>query len=69
MGNTSMRIILAYVRAAFGEASDAVDLAALGMSDFNPYSFERESLWILLPFLSLLLVLYHLKQYNPLRRD
>ncbi len=41
---------------------EAVDLSALGVQTFTPYSIERDPLWILLPALSLLLVLLHLKK-------
>lgn len=50
-------------------ADEAVDLSALGMSDFNPYIFDRETLWILLPLISLILVFLHLIPYSPLGRN
>ena len=46
--------------------TETVDLSALGTSDFNPYIFDRDPIWILLPLVSLLLVFLHLKEYHPL---
>jgi FAD:protein FMN transferase len=46
-------------------ADDAVDLGDLGMSDFTPYVFDRNSFWILLPVAALGLVFLHLKKVNP----
>jgi thiamine biosynthesis lipoprotein ApbE len=45
-------------------ASDSgeIDLGDLGISQFNPYLFERDPLWALLPFAALVLVILHLKK-------
>jgi thiamine biosynthesis lipoprotein ApbE len=53
----------AEAEAAVG-ASDSgeIDLGDLGISQFNPYLFERDPLWALLPFAALVLVLLHLKK-------
>ena len=45
----------------FGE-EESFDLSDLGFEDFTPYMIERDSLWVLLPALSLLLVLIHLQK-------
>jgi FAD:protein FMN transferase len=46
-----------------GAAADgAIDLSDLGIEQFNPYLFERDPLWILLPLAALALVLLHLKR-------
>lgn len=49
---------------ATGGAADSgeIDLGDLGISQFNPYLFERDPLWALLPFAALVLVLLHLKK-------
>lgn len=41
-----------------------VDLSQLGMSDFTPYLVERNFAWVLLPLLSFILVLWHLKKHT-----
>lgn len=41
-------------------ADEAVNLDDLGISDFTPYVVERNSLWILLPVISLAFVFLHL---------
>lgn len=43
-------------------AEEAIDLGDLGIEQFNPYMFERDPLWALLPFAALLLVVLHLKR-------
>lgn len=48
--------------ASLSRAEDAVDLSALGTSDFTPYIFERDSRWIFLPLFALFLVIIHLKK-------
>jgi thiamine biosynthesis lipoprotein ApbE len=42
--------------------SGEIDLGELGISQFNPYLFERDPLWALLPFAALVLVILHLKK-------
>ncbi len=39
---------------------EAVDLTSLGVQSFMPYSLDRQSLWILLPLVSLFFVMLHL---------
>lgn len=46
---------------------EVVDLSSLGLSDFNPYLFERHSGWILLPVFAFVLVLIHLKKAKAIR--
>lgn len=41
------------------DGGEAVDLSALGLSDFTPYIVERNSWWILLPALVLGMVILH----------
>ena len=43
-------------------AEQAVDLSALGTTDFNPYNIDRNPLWILLPLSILFFVFLHLKK-------
>lgn len=50
-------------------AEEAVDLSALGMSDFSPYLVEREPLWILLPLAVLALVFVHLIKPNRRKNE
>ena len=47
------------------ETSKTANLEALGFEQFTPYAFERQDAWILLPILSLLLVIWHLKDLRP----
>jgi hypothetical protein len=48
-----------------GNTMSEVDLSKLGLSDFMPYVVERNSLWVLLPLVSFILVLWHLKKHTP----
>jgi FAD:protein FMN transferase len=50
-------------------ADDEVDLADLGFSDFTPYTVTRDPLWIALPLLALVLVLVHLKNNRPEKKE
>ena len=64
-----MKLFLMMIHRLCADDPQSIDLSSLGMSDFNPYIFERESLWILLPAISLLFVFLHLKHYSPLGRQ
>lgn len=54
-------------------AEEAIDLGDVAMESFNPYMFERDPIWILLPLTALVLVILHLKRppktYRTLERD
>lgn len=49
-------------------SDESIDLNDLGTESFAPYAFDRDIVWILLPLLSLVLVLIHLKK-NPKNRS
>ncbi len=59
-----LKIVIALLLriSSFASGDEAVDLSALGMDDFAPYSVERNSLWILVPAMALAVVLIHLKK-------
>lgn len=49
-------------------ADGAIDLSALGMNTFQPYNYERNSLWILLPAVVLAITLLHLKKIRAVKK-
>lgn len=54
------------------EENQAIDLKKLFGSTsteeiFTPYIYDRNELWILLPLISLLMLLFHLLQIKPTR--
>lgn len=63
----ALAVLLAVVASAPAGADEAVDLGALGLGDPSLYQVERNPWWLLLPALSLLLVLAHLKKPNKVR--
>ena len=66
--------LLLFFQGTFGElvfAEDgAIDLSSLGGGEsiFNPYLFERNPIWMILPAVSILWVLFHLKKLKRKRR-
>ena len=52
--------LLCFLCAIPARADEAVDLAELGLGGFNPYVFERNFWWIILPALLLLIVISHI---------
>ncbi len=54
---------------AAAQAQETVDLGALTADSFTPYSFERNSWWILLPASFLALVFWHLKSSTKKNTD
>lgn len=59
-------LFLNNINFALANDDEVIDLSDLGVDTFNPYLYERNSLWILLPLLILLAVLVHLP--FPFRR-
>jgi len=49
-------------------ADDTVDLSALGLDSFNPYVIERNSAWVALPILILLLTVLHLRKNKVVQK-
>ncbi len=45
---------------SFANEDEIVDLSELGMDSFNPYLYERNNLWIILPVVILMIVVIHL---------
>jgi hypothetical protein len=56
------------VRPESGKTEQVVDLAALGQSGFNPYVFDRNPIWALLPVVALIWVLFHLQKKKKVQR-
>ncbi|MEW6055321.1 MAG: FAD:protein FMN transferase [Bdellovibrionota bacterium] len=51
------------------EALDLGGLGDVGLEIFNPYLFERNSAWVLLPLLTLGMLLLHLRRMNRRKRN
>ena len=64
---TTLTSVLLFLFSDHTFADEAVDLKDFGVDDFTPYLFERNSLWILLPAIALLIVFAHLQNNNPKR--
>lgn len=47
---------------------EEIDLSAGATDSFNPYIFDRNDLWVMLPIVAIALVMIHLKRYVPSRR-
>lgn len=57
--------MLALWLAPLSQAEEAIDLAADGSLDhFNPYVFDRDATWLILPAFGVFYVLIHLFQYK-----
>lgn len=54
---------------SFSFADEVIDLGDLGLGAFNPYLFERSSLWILLPISILAFTYLHLKNHKKGKPD
>lgn len=55
--------LLSLLFAGLARADDAaVNLADLGMDGFTPYVTERQTAWIALPALAIVLLLVHLRR-------
>lgn len=69
MGGDLLKFLEPFIRFAIARADDGeVDLSAMGMNDFAPYSFERQNAWILLPAISIFIVLLHLKRNHKRKK-